>query len=285
MLLERYLKHRHWFEAGFWVAVFALQAAFNSVVTILDLRRVGARFEEWEPPVWELTSILVLAALMPAVVLMVRRFPLDLDTLARNLPAHALASVAYSAIHIAGMVALRLGVYAAMAHRYHPGALPDLFVYEYLKDFRTYALLVGVITIYRFVLMRLQGEARVLEAPDAGPPVEPVERPQRFLVKKLRKEFLIAAEEIEWVQAQGNYVGLRVRGHDYLLRNTLAAFAARLDPAKFVRVHRSYLANLDRVAEIEPLDSGDARLVMKDGSRIPCSRSCRDALRSLAAAG
>lgn len=97
-------------------------------------------------------------------------------------------------------------------------------------------------------------------------------------MRKLRKEFLIAARDIEWLQAQGNYVGLHVSGHDYLLRSTLADFLGQLDAARLARVHRSYAVNLDRVAEIEPLDGGDARLRMKDGSHVPCSRRYRDAL-------
>ena len=97
-------------------------------------------------------------------------------------------------------------------------------------------------------------------------------------MRKLRKEFLIAANDIDWLQAQGNYVGLHVGGHDYLLRSTLADFLAQLDPARFARVHRSYAVNLDHIAEIEPLDAGDARLRMKDGSMVPCSRRYREAL-------
>jgi DNA-binding LytR/AlgR family response regulator len=97
-------------------------------------------------------------------------------------------------------------------------------------------------------------------------------------VRKLRREFLIATADIEWLQAQGNYVGLHVSGHDYLLRSTLTEFLEQLDPARFARVHRSHAVNLDRIAEIEPLDGGDARLKMKGGTQVPCSRRYRDAL-------
>ena len=75
-------------------------------------------------------------------------------------------------------------------------------------------------------------------------------------------------------------MSLRVRGHDYLLRATLADFLTQLDPARFVRVHRSYAVNLDRIAEIEPLDAGDARLHLRDGTHVPCSRRYRPALRA-----
>jgi DNA-binding LytR/AlgR family response regulator len=109
--------------------------------------------------------------------------------------------------------------------------------------------------------------------------VDTVEKPQRFLVKKLGKEFLLPANDIEWIQAWGNYVNLRVRGHDYPMRSTMAAIEARLDATRFARVHRSYIVNLDQVTQIEPSDSGDATVRMKDGATVPCSRRYRDDLR------
>jgi DNA-binding LytR/AlgR family response regulator len=130
------------------------------------------------------------------------------------------------------------------------------------------------------LLLRLQGEARLLDAPDdETPPVEPVERPDRFLVRKLGKEFLVAANDIEFLQASGNYVNLHVRGRDYPLRTTMAALEPRLDPSRFVRVHRSWMVNLDEVAEIDPLDTGDARIRLRDGTQVPCSRKYRAALK------
>lgn len=67
----------------------------------------------------------------------------------------------------------------------------------------------------------------------------------------------------------------------YPLRSTIAGIESKLDPARFVRVHRSYIANIDRIASIEPLDSGDARLHLGDGSTLPCSRRYRAALKTL----
>jgi DNA-binding LytR/AlgR family response regulator len=90
---------------------------------------------------------------------------------------------------------------------------------------------------------------------------------------------IFAANEIEWLQAQGNYVNLQVRGRAYPLRSTMTAVQALLDPVKFVRVHRSHIVNLDYLIEIEPLDTGDARLELRDGTLVACSRTYRDALR------
>jgi hypothetical protein len=281
---ERYRPWRRTVEVAFWVAVFLLQAAFNSLTVVDDMGRAGLRTSPWQPVVWEFSSNLVLLALVPALVAFERRFPVRLDTLARHLPLHLAGSVAYSMAHVASMVLLRQAAYAAMGAQYEFGDWPVRWFYEYLKDVRTYFLLLGVIVAYRFILLRLQGEASLLAAPEEGPPVEPVERPQRFLVRKLRKEFLVGAADIEWLHAEGNYVALRVRGHDYLLRSTMAALEARLDPARFARVHRGYIVNLDQVAEIEPLEDGDARVRMRDGGVVPCSRTYRHALRPGASA-
>jgi DNA-binding LytR/AlgR family response regulator len=282
--LARYQPWRQQAEVGFWVAVLLVQLVFNTTVTLIDARRSGLALPLWEPLVWELTSNLAVGLLIPAIAAFERRFPLRWATLPRNLLAQLAGSVLFCLAHVAIILALRYGIYALMGSSYRPGNLATQLAYEYMKDVRSYVLILAAILSYRFLLLRAQGEARVLDAadPPAGQPPVLVAatpaRPERFLVRKLRKEFLIGAGEIEWLQAQGNYVGLHVNGHDYLLRSTLSDFLEQLDPARFTRVHRSYAVNLDRVAEIEPTDGGDARLKMKDGSQLPCSRRYREAL-------
>jgi hypothetical protein len=275
--LDRYRPYRRQAEIGFWVAVLSIHMLFNSITAWIDLRT--APFVQ--PLVWELSSTLTVGLLIPALVAFERRFPLRWDTLRRHLPWHLAGTLVFCAVHVLVMMALRKAAYALVGASYHFGNWATVLAYEYLKDVRSYVLILCAVLSYRLLLLRLQGEARVLDAPETAAGAEPAGpsvRPERFLVRKLRKEFLIAATDIEWLQAQGNYIGIHVNGHDYLLRSTLADFLGQLDPARFVQVHRSYAANLDRVAEIEPLDSGDARLRMKDGSQVPCSRRYRAAL-------
>ena len=281
--LALYRRHERAADAGFWVAVLALQVAFNSIVSWMDLRRFAPAQPYWQPLLWELTSTVVVGALIPAIAWWERRHPVRLDTLPACLGWHLAGSAAFTLLHVAGMMSLRSAAYAALGLQYRMGSWSDVVLYEFLKDVRSYAAILAAIVGWRLLLLRTQGEARLLDAPEppahspAAPPAAPG-RPERFLVRKLRKEFLVAAADIDWLQAQGNYLGLRVNGHDYLLRSTLTDFLAQLDPARFARVHRSWAVNLDRVAEIEPLDSGDARLKMKDGSSVPCSRRYREAL-------
>ena len=273
---ENYQRWRRPVEVGFWVVLMTLNTAFNSLVSQIDHHDVPA----WCPWVWEWSSSILILALIPAVLVVERRWPFRFDSWRQSLPWHFLASVLFSLIHVGGMIALRKLAYLVIARdSYDFGAWWSNFGYEYLKDLRTYFLIVAMICLHRLWLMRLRGEARLLVEPDEGPAVEPVERPERFLVRKLGKEFLINAREIEWLQASGNYVNLHVRGRDYPLRTTMASIEERLDPARFVRVHRSYFINLDYLAEIEPLDTGDARLQLHDGMKIPCSRRYRTALR------
>ncbi|MET3493130.1 LytTR family DNA-binding domain-containing protein [Variovorax boronicumulans] len=307
-LYERYEPIRRYVEVGFWIVLMGLQAVFSTVVAVIDARSRAVPRATWEIVTWEGSSHLVLLLLVPVLVAVERRLaPLAPDRWVRFLAGHVVASVVISVVHVAGMFAVRSLVYALAGGRYDFGGWAGQWGYEYLKDVRVYVSIVFGIWAYRFFMLRLQGEARVLDAPEAGvsdppeatpppppadaadappapdvpsPPPPPPERPERFLVRKLRREFLIAATDIDWLQAEGNYVGLHVNGHDYLLRATLTDFLAQLDPAQFVRVHRSHAVNLGRIKEIEPLDGGDARLHMHDGTSVPCSRRYRDALRS-----
>jgi DNA-binding LytR/AlgR family response regulator len=281
--LDRYLRHRRWYETGFWVLFWLMEAVGNSMTAVMDVHRANLPFADWEPVSWEFTSCLVMAALVPAVLAVERRYSFRFAGWKRSLPAHALATLPFSLAHVGAMVALRKLVYAAMGSRYDFGDPVRQLAYEYLKDVRTYGYILACLYVYRFFLLQLQGEASLLSAPEDAPPLEPVERPERFLVRKLGKEFLVAAGDVEWLEASGNYVNLYVRGHHYPLRSTMAALEPRLDPRRFQRVHRSYIINLVKLAEIEPLDSGEARLKLKDGTRVPCSRRYREALRVRAA--
>lgn len=277
----RFQRWRRPFEIGFWVVTTVVNTAFNGAVAWFDATYRTHRATSIEPWIWEITSSLVILGLVPFVVWTSRRWPLRVGTWRRNLKIHFALSVPFCLAHVGLMVALRLIAYRVLLdwhYNFGDDWLRQLG-YEYLKDIRTYFLFLAIIGGYRLLVLRLQGEASLLAEPDEGPPVEPIDRPERFLVRKLGKEFLVAAREIEWLQASGNYVNLHVRGRDYPLRATMAGIEERLDPSRFVRVHRSYLINLDYLAEIEPLETGDARLTTRDGATLPCSRRFRAQLR------
>jgi DNA-binding LytR/AlgR family response regulator len=276
-----YLAHRRIYETLLWAVLFVFQAFLNSVTATMEMRREHVAFAPWEPVVWEFSSCLTLLALVPVVLAIERRYPFQSDRWQASLGYHTLATVPFSVAHVAVMVFIRKVCYYLAAAHYDFGDTTREFFYEYLKDCRTYAMILATLYVYRYFLMRIQGEAKLMPpAEGAVPNAEGESRPERFLVRKLGKEFLIAAAEIEWLEASGNYVNLHVRGRAYPLRSTMAALEPRLDAKRFRRVHRSFIVNLDHISEIEPLESGDARLRLRDGALVPCSRRYKDALRS-----
>jgi hypothetical protein len=277
--LAHYLRYRHTYESAAIVAYALITGIVNIGANTTELRHLHLSHLPWEPYVWEYSSALVVIAALPAIVLFDQRLPISFSTWRINIARHFLATVVFSTFKVGGTILLRKIAYAAMNHHYDANLAPSGFGYDYLPNARSYLGFLVFIYCYRFVLSQLQGEAKIFSKPEIGPPVDSLERPQRFLVRKLGKEFLISATEIEWLQAQGNYVNLQVRGRAYPLRSTMSAIEALLDPDKFVRVHRSHIINLDQLVEIEPLDTGDARLKLRDGTLISCSRTYREALR------
>jgi two-component system LytT family response regulator len=113
----------------------------------------------------------------------------------------------------------------------------------------------------------------------AAPPPAPAQRPAgRLLLRGQGRLYFLAADEIDWVEAAGNYLRLHAGGKTHLLRATLGGLAARLDPTRFVRIHRSALVNLDRVEELQPLFHGDYAVLLRDGTRLTLSRAYRAGL-------
>jgi hypothetical protein len=286
-----YLRYPRWFA-------FTLLVVF---LFVTDLITIASKYPflhyfdraplPWEPYVWEFSSSIVIITALPLLVAFDRRLPISWDTWRTNIIRHAIATVVFAAYKVGGEIVLRKLSYAAFGGHYDfsmsiLGAhRPVRFVIatEYLPDAEAYVALLGLSYTYRFILMQLHGEAREFTKPEAGAPVESLERPQRFLVRKLGKEFLVAVDDIERMEALGNYVNLHVRGHAYPLRSTMSAIEAKLDLRKFVRTHRSHIVNLDFLVEIHTFDSGDASLILRDGTSVPCSRSYRSSLRERAA--
>ncbi len=101
-------------------------------------------------------------------------------------------------------------------------------------------------------------------------------RPDRFLVKTGERWLMVKCAEIQWIDAEGNYVRLHVEGTTHMLRHTMAEVLARLDPAQFKRIHRSTIVNLDFVRDLQPWTGGDMTVFLRDGTRLTLSRTYRE---------
>ena len=112
---------------------------------------------------------------------------------------------------------------------------------------------------------------------DLKPEAEPA--PERMVVKSGGRIFFIRVDEIEWVDAAGNYVRLHVKGEAHLFRETMTAMEKRLDAAQFVRIHRSHIVNIAHVKELQPGIAGEQVVVLRGGARLTLSRGYRARLR------
>jgi two-component system LytT family response regulator len=121
--------------------------------------------------------------------------------------------------------------------------------------------------------------AALLDARERGEsPAAMPGHPRRWAVKRGDRYVLLRADEIEWIEAAANYVKLYSKGAGYLMRGTLSALERQLDPARFARIHRSTIVNVDRVKEIKPEWHGDFEVVLAGGKVLRMSRNYRGAL-------
>lgn len=119
--------------------------------------------------------------------------------------------------------------------------------------------------------------AALLEA--ARPEATPVS--DRLAVKSEGRVVLVRLADIDWVEAADNYVNLHAGKESHLMRETMNSLEARLDPAKFVRLSRSTIVNLDRIKELQPMFHGDYTVILRDGTKLSLSRNYRERLAHL----
>jgi two-component system LytT family response regulator len=95
------------------------------------------------------------------------------------------------------------------------------------------------------------------------------------MVKVRGKAEFLRTADIDWIEAEGNYVRLHAGKKGYLIREKIGMLEERLDPERFLRVHRSAIVQLDRVAELHPMAAGDGILILRGGSEVKLSRGYR----------
>jgi two-component system LytT family response regulator len=102
---------------------------------------------------------------------------------------------------------------------------------------------------------------------------------ERLVVTSGGRLFFLRADEIDWIEAAGNYVRLHVGNTSHLLRETMNAIEGRLDPEKFFRIHRSRIVNMERIQELQPWLNGEYSVLLRTGTRLTLSRGYREKLQ------
>ncbi len=120
---------------------------------------------------------------------------------------------------------------------------------------------VGLDEQLRSMLQELRGEQPFLD---------------RFVVRSVGRIVFVRAADVDWIEAAGNYVRLRIGKESHLLRETMSSLETRLDPKVFARIHRSTMVNIDRIRELNHIFHGDYSVLLKDGTRLTLSRGYRE---------
>jgi two-component system LytT family response regulator len=102
----------------------------------------------------------------------------------------------------------------------------------------------------------------------------------RFVVKSEGRIRFVRAEDVRYIEAAANYVVLHTASDRHMVRETMRSLTDQLDPARFLRIHRSYFVNVDAVREIQHLVKGDLTVVLRGGTALPLSRTYRTGLEN-----
>jgi len=270
---QRRAEQRAGLQAGLIFSAFACASVtVNALSTNTELARGAAAFNPAQAWLLELTSLVVLLALVPAVIALDRRIPLALGWRVA-LPLHLIAALAFTTAHVWGMMVLRELFWPVVIggnYTYFDVLARD-FVYEARKDILTYATLVLVIRLAR----RIEDYRLELAESHARATGDSV-----IVLKCGGRELRLPAGDIISAEAAGNYVEVATATGTHLTRITMTGLETLLKEAGAdpVRVHRSRLVARGAVREIIPGESGDAAAVLANGARVPVSRRYRAGL-------
>ncbi|WP_049620836.1 LytTR family DNA-binding domain-containing protein [Frateuria defendens] len=210
------------------------------------------------------------AAATPALLALTRRFPPSGPNALRRLPALAL-----------GVATLAFGLIVAScflaAWGYHQAWLPSLAdLRDQLIDnwlLLTYALL-ALAALAHF--LRCLGSTREAAPAMLAAPAQPYLT--RVPVKHRGRQSFVELDQVDWIETQGNYLALHTGTTSHLIREAAVAFEAKLDPARFMRVHRRAIVAIDRIRDLRPITNGDALLRLSSGHALRASRRYRKSI-------
>jgi len=262
-----------------YAAVAALALAIgivNALSTADDIAKRGGIYDLKTPLLWEMTSVSVIILLAPALFAAVRRIRREQRWPVRIALAIA-AIVAFSAVHIAGMVLLRKSVMWTLGGSYDFQLSLATLLYEARKDAVTSLLIGGGMW-----LMDSRRGVRTVATGMAATATKT--QPHMVWLRDGATRVRIEPREIIWISSAGNYVEYSLAdGRNHLVRGTLAAAEAELARFSLARVHRTRLVNLNRVIAMALKPSGDFELTFDTGQTVTGSRRYRSAIAAIEA--
>lgn len=258
-----------------WLAFSLLAALINSISGVADIAQSGASTPHWHQYADEMTSWFGFAVAVPVLFLFDNALATRKVPLSGRLLIYAVSSIVFSGVHIALMMGARPPVFALFGGHYGIGSWLDRFTYEYPKDIVTFLIALGVAALQR----RSMPVEETAKTP-AEAPRRPAAQAPTFLARGTAGETLVRVAEIDWVEAQGNYVALHAGGGTYLVRRTLQEVEAVLSGHGFIRTHRSAIVRSSLIRSFAVADGGGLHVILGNGERVPLSRERKNNVKA-----
>lgn len=248
------------------VAIITLSvAAVTSLSRIDEIDRAGLSVAPWEPWVWELTSAAFWIAVAVPLVAAARRLQASDNPWFVTIIGLVAISIPACALHLIWFAVSRGFIYSALGSSYR---FNWAVIYEWRKDLLSVFVFAAIAYALDYWAAQRAGDRRQ----------SPAVTPYRFVVRDGAQTHWLTPDQIERVEAAGNYVELIGPAGPVLHRATLASVENELAPHGFVRIHRSRLIRRDAVRTIAATASGDFQAVLASGATVSGSRRFRRAL-------
>lgn len=252
----------------------------NALSIAQDVSRHSGLYDLRTPLLWEMSSVITIIFIAPLLFVVIRRMREASGWLPQVGFAIA-ALIAFSTLHIAGMVGLRKMVMLLIGGSYDFHFSPETLVYEFRKDVITCLLIGGAL----WLIDSRRGAQQLRQMQSSAPQDQPPSaKPHILWLRDGSSRIRIEPAEILMISSAGNYVEYSLAGGiNHLVRGTLAAEEARLKQYNLVRVHRTRMVNLSRVTGFKGGPNGDFELTLDAGQSVSGSRRYRQAVASIEA--
>lgn len=268
-------------------AFFMINALINATTEIMEaMRTPPLSFARWEPFVWEYTSALSSFVAVIWLAKMLSVYPWNWQRTSRSLGLYCMFALAFSLIHIALMVVMRESIYWLLGSNYTFASTLEQWAFELLyelrKDVWSFVFFTILIWSYRYIVAQWLGDATDIaletkknnyNAIDAEPTANNAgKQNDLLLIKKHGREFLVNKNDIEWIEASGNYLNLHIDDQVFPMRDTFKSFLNKNTHLPIQRVHRSYAVNVNFVNNLSLTASGDGSIELLSGQTVRMSR-------------
>jgi hypothetical protein len=208
------------------------------------------------------TSAAAVLVMILFLVQWLKLFPIRMADWPRVVIGHTIGSIIFAFGHFVLMLALRIPWYALNERTFvWRQSFVSNLILEYQKDIKIYIGFVIVISAYQYY-RRSRTSA-------------PQSHVDRLIVQTGTSDSVLRLEEIDYLEAARNYILVHAGGREYMIRDTMTNVVRRLSSGPFVRTHRSFIVNIDKIKEIRTVDAGQ-RVILTSGEGVPLSRGYRE---------